>query len=86
LLCHHEARETATRPHVHQVRGRRHEERPSHDDEPLGVAHLLRQRSGAEEAELARLSEDQVKRFAGDWRVALIVGAGHRRNVSPLGR
>ena len=50
------------------------------------MAHLLRQRSGAEEAELARLGEHQLEGFVDDRRIALIVGAGHRQNVSPLER
>ncbi len=65
VLSHHETGETTTGPHVHQARRRRHKERPGHRDEPQGVAQLQLEGSWAEEAELARLSEDQLQGFAG---------------------
>ena len=79
----HETGQPATRTQIHQP-GRTPRRQPQGDgDEPLGVPELWLEWTGPQEPKGAGLPQQFVQEGGG---VVPLLGAGHRRRVSPRAR
>jgi hypothetical protein len=78
-----EAREAAARTKINEAARSALGQSARNDGEPLGMPDLLMERTRSEESQSTSFSQKPVERSGG---VPPVVGAGHRRRISPRER